>query len=84
MPIYEYTCGSCGTEFEKLSLAGSDENGDSEGGGPEITCPSCGSESVSKRFSTFGVKTSHVPLGGAATGRAAGGGGCCGGFCGCN
>ncbi len=79
MPIYEYTCESCKADFEKLSLRSSGGNG-----GPEVVCPSCGSESVFKRFSTFGVKTGYVPVAGAAGGKAAGGGGCCGGFCGCN
>ncbi|MBI2880597.1 MAG: zinc ribbon domain-containing protein [Candidatus Tectomicrobia bacterium] len=80
MPIYEYTCAGCGAEFEKLTLATAGEKG-----GPEVACPSCGSKRVSKRFSTFGVKTSYVPLAAPAGGKdRAGGGGCCGGFCGCH
>jgi hypothetical protein len=50
-----------------------------------VACPACGSSSVSKQFSTFGVKTSYVPVGmSAGNAPSMGGGGCCGGMCGCN
>ncbi len=80
MPIYEYTCEECETDFEKLSLGSSENNG-----GEAVACPACGSSSVFKRFSTFGVKTSYVPVGlSAGNTPSMGGGGCCGGMCGCN
>ena len=46
MPIYEYTCSSCGEEFEELVL-GSDE---------KISCPKCKSGKVKKKMSVFAHK----------------------------
>lgn len=47
MPIFEYTCEDCGTAFEKLVRASS-ENG--------IACPSCGQDHVTKQWSTFAAR----------------------------
>lgn len=46
MPIFEYTCKSCGADFERLV----------RGSNPAIDCPACGSKKVEKRFSVFGCK----------------------------
>jgi len=70
MPIYEYSCGECGVDFEKLV-------------GPRmaVVCPSCQSARINRRLSLVGVKTgsrfgeSAMPTSG---------GGCCGGGCGCH
>jgi putative FmdB family regulatory protein len=43
MPIYEYQCGQCEHEFEKLVLNTSDK----------ISCPKCKSKKVSRVMSTF-------------------------------
>jgi putative FmdB family regulatory protein len=45
MPIYEYLCDDCGTQFEKL-LRGSQT-------AAEVACPSCGEPHVTQRLSTF-------------------------------
>jgi len=45
MPIYEYQCKDCGSQFEKL-MGFSDPKADS----PE--CPDCQSENTRKRLST--------------------------------
>ncbi len=45
MPIYEYRCCQCGTEFERLRPLG--QAGDA---GP---CPQCGSLEVGRRLSLF-------------------------------
>ena len=45
MPIYEYECKDCGKESEMLVR--SSEEG--------VVCPSCGSSSLKKMFSTFAV-----------------------------
>ena len=42
MPIYEYRCEACGTDFERL-LRRSDE---------QVACD-CGSEKVTRRLSVF-------------------------------
>lgn len=44
MPIFEYKCLQCQSEFEKL-VFGNSENG--------IVCPDCQSEDVEKLFSAF-------------------------------
>ena len=48
MPIYEYTCQSCQSEFELLIGPSSGKPG----------CPDCGSKKVQKKFSTFAA---HQP-----------------------
>lgn len=48
MPIYEYNCQKCGSQFEKLLKAGS---------GDEIACPDCGSDRVEKVLSSFATGT---------------------------
>ena len=44
MPIFEYTCKSCGKNFEKLVLKATDET---------FPCPECGSISTEKKLSVF-------------------------------
>lgn len=46
MPIYEYTCGKCGHEFELLVR-------DSE----PPACPDCGTRKLEKRFSVPAAHT---------------------------
>jgi putative FmdB family regulatory protein len=52
MPVYEYRCDECGELFEQTETLA-----EHEAGSP--TCPKCKSERVSRRFSTFQVKTSR-------------------------
>ena len=51
MPIFEYTCGKCGKEFEMLVF-----------GGRKVTCSACGSEDVKKKFSVFGMSGMERPV----------------------
>ncbi|MBL0224483.1 MAG: zinc ribbon domain-containing protein [Geobacteraceae bacterium] len=44
MPIFEYSCITCGCQFEKLQK---DSNSQPTG------CPACGSAEIKKEFSTF-------------------------------
>ena len=45
MPIYEYRCQQCGTEFELLrSISGSDR---------DLVCPECGASEPSRKLSLF-------------------------------
>lgn len=44
MPIFEYKCLKCESEFEKLVL-GSSENG--------VNCPDCQSREIERLFSSF-------------------------------
>ena len=48
MPIYEYVCGSCRSEFELLVLPGKSDL-------PE--CPSCHSRDLEQTISAFSVST---------------------------
>lgn len=45
MPIFEYRCNDCGEDFEKLVF-----------GNNPVRCPKCNSQSVKKKFSTFGMR----------------------------
>ena len=45
MPIYEYHCDDCGTDFEKLVRRVADSG--------EACCPSCGENHLTLRLSTF-------------------------------
>ncbi len=47
MPIYEYTCLECGTQFEKFVRSMATV--------AEVNCPECGSSRVKKGWSLFGV-----------------------------
>ncbi len=59
MPIYEYKCEDCGTEFEKLIRRASDEN--------TLACPDCGESHLEQKWSTFSAKADGgkaEPMGG--------------------
>lgn len=45
MPIYVYTCQSCGAEFEELVFSREAEQ--------KIVCSSCQSKDVTRKMSTF-------------------------------
>ncbi len=65
MPIYEYYCPDCHTEFEKLvrlSEANATPN-----------CPECGEKHAQKKISAFA--TSGVSSGGSVSASSCGGGG---------
>ncbi len=69
MPIYEYRCRGCESEFEKLT-----------DGRAAVTCPACGSPQVMRLLSVFGARAQS----GFADSPGPAAGGCCGGGgCGC-
>jgi putative FmdB family regulatory protein len=71
MPIYEYVCEDCQTQFEKIVINKQQE----------IACPKCGSRKATIQLSVFaraGNGGSSAPSG------SSGGGSCCGGGCGCH
>jgi putative FmdB family regulatory protein len=47
MPIFEYVCDDCGSEFETLVLC-RDEN---------VSCSNCSSANLTKKMSTCAVKS---------------------------
>ena len=75
MPIFEFICGECESDFEKIVS--------SSGGAGSVDCPECGSKSVHKKLSLFGVGAAKASSGGGPSswGSAPPSGGCCGGFC---
>ncbi len=50
MPIYEYSCKSCGAKFEKLVSIKSKTD--------DIACPICGEKNAEKSISLFGLGSS--------------------------
>ncbi len=72
MPIFEYHCQDCGTDFEKLVRRADDS----------VSCPTCGvkdEQHLEMRFSTFAARANN---GSAASASAADmGGGCPAGMC---
>ncbi|MFH1907849.1 MAG: zinc ribbon domain-containing protein [Chloroflexota bacterium] len=50
MPIFEFACNDCGQPFEELLRNGSDTS--------KVICPSCSSQQVKKRISTFASRVS--------------------------
>ncbi|MBI2354563.1 MAG: zinc ribbon domain-containing protein [Deltaproteobacteria bacterium] len=49
MPIYEYSCRTCGYRFEKVQKSGTEH---------ETTCPNCDSAEVQKELSSFSTGAS--------------------------
>jgi putative FmdB family regulatory protein len=48
MPIYEYSCGKCGNEFELLVFRNE-----------EVECPGCGQKNPKKKMSSFGFSVGY-------------------------
>ena len=68
MPIFEYRCESCESEFEKLVRRADDH----------VECPSCGKEKLEVKYSTFAARANAGASSGAGQ---AMGGGCPAGMC---
>ena len=66
MPIYEYSCESCGNKFEKLVRRTEDAM--------ESGCPSCGKKHLQQEYSTFAARANSSP--GASEMPSCGGGMC--------
>lgn len=49
MPIYEFICNECSSQFEDLVLSSSQID--------QVICPVCGSGQVKKKLSTFASKS---------------------------
>jgi putative FmdB family regulatory protein len=72
MPIYEYICDDCKSQFEKIVINRQQE----------ISCPHCSSKKATIQLSVF---SSAVAGTAKSSGPSSGGsGGCCGGGCGCH
>lgn len=71
MPIYEFHCEKCSQDSEIL-VRSSDWKG--------TKCPHCGSEKISKKFSTFAASGAEK----SSPAKKSGGGHGCGGGCACH
>lgn len=73
MPIYGFSCKSCGKEFETLVRA--EETAE---------CPACGGHDLSRQLSLIASPNKGGEAGGSFAGGGGGGGGhSCGGGCSC-
>ena len=72
MPIYEYVCEDCNTQFEKIVINRQQE----------ISCPKCSSKKAAIQLSVFSSAVAGSPK--SSSGSSGGGGACCGGGCGCH
>jgi len=52
MPIYEYRCEDCGTQFEELTLSRNDA---------KVSCQKCSGQRVTRLLSTFAVGAESAP-----------------------
>ncbi|MCA1727692.1 MAG: zinc ribbon domain-containing protein [Actinobacteria bacterium] len=73
MPLYEFRCGACGRDFERLLSVG----------GERPSCPACGSADVTRLISLIAGLGSSGGGNGAGTVPHSGGGCGCGGACAC-
>jgi putative FmdB family regulatory protein len=79
MPIFEYSCGDCGTRFEQLVRRAADAG--------SVRCPSCGTDHLTTEYSTFAARSGRPGSQSAEEGCGSGmcGNGVCGsGACGMN
>ena len=72
MPIYEYECEACGGSYEQMRRMAEADH--------ELECPSCKSQQVNRRLSSFATTTGTSTSGRAE--RAPSGGPCGMGACG--
>jgi len=73
VPLYEFSCKSCHSNFERLMSFSSAEGG--------VACPRCGAPEARRLISTFAALSKSAA--GEVNAFAGGGGGCCGGGCAC-
>ncbi|HEX4749084.1 MAG TPA: zinc ribbon domain-containing protein [Bryobacteraceae bacterium] len=72
MPIFEYSCGDCGTKFEQLVRRTAEANA--------VRCPSCGHDHLTTEYSTFAARSGAAKT--ASPAESCGSGACGSGFCG--
>ena len=51
MPIYEFQCEKCGSDFEQLFRTMEAQ--------PRVACPKCGAKKVRRKLSVFGMSGSR-------------------------
>lgn len=72
MPIYEYKCAECGSQYEQIRRMAEADSG--------LECPKCKSEQVSRQLSSFattsGTSGNALPMAGCGKPSCCMGGGC--------
>lgn len=53
MPLFEYRCDDCGSQFEKLVRRAADAE--------DVRCPQCGEAHVTTQLSTFAAHAGGAP-----------------------
>ena len=74
MPIYEYHCEDCSTDFQELVL--------SRGAEVDVVCNKCQSSNITRLLSGVAVKTGSSSSPSSPGPQSSGGG--CGGHCSCH
>jgi len=75
MPIYEYICDDCKSQFEKIVINRQQE----------ISCPKCSSKKATIQLSVFSSAIAgDSSKSSSGSGSSGSGGACCGGGCGCH
>ncbi|HET8966933.1 MAG TPA: zinc ribbon domain-containing protein [Candidatus Acidoferrum sp.] len=74
MPIYEYICDDCKSQFEKIVINRQQE----------ISCPHCSSNKATIQLSVFSSAVAGGSAKSSSGGSSGSGGACCGGGCGCH
>ncbi|HEY7210321.1 MAG TPA: zinc ribbon domain-containing protein [Bryobacteraceae bacterium] len=72
MPIFEYSCDDCGSQFEQLVRRTADAD--------QVRCPSCGQAHLTTQYSTFAARAGRVQTESVSAG--CGSGMCGADFCG--
>ena len=70
MPIYEFACRKCNTDFEKIVPASQRDS---------VACPKCGNEQTLRKISL--AAPAQMAVKGAASEAPCGAQNCCGGAC---
>lgn len=70
MPIYNYRCSACDTEFERLVRSGT-----------KVTCPGCKGRDLERLMSLTARPAGSAPTADYSRLGPPAGGGCCGGAC---
>jgi len=55
MPLYEFVCAKCETDFESLARSTNWEGA--------VACPHCGSKKLTKKLSVFAAQAGSKPAG---------------------
>jgi putative FmdB family regulatory protein len=76
MPIFEYKCDDCGSQFERLVRRSAEAEA--------VHCPSCGTDHLTTQYSTFAARAGSAQKSAPQPSGGCGGPACQAGMCGMN